>query len=359
MTPNQDGSGNQSRAQTHDDGMTAAARRVYAAHVTFELQQWQGSARQQRLAQEVDAFCAWAQSTPLCAVLDASRARTLAGHVLLDATPNEALSRVLGQIAARLARLECNQRTHMRDVVDAALLDEAVELFIAMPQLRQRLLHQALHNPLFITIATELLYQGIKDYVFADNGILQGIPAVGSLLRGSASAFNRRVPGLEAQVEKRVRAFLEANMGKTLARSEALLLDVLDAPRIRQIAAQAWAQVRDMPLSAVDVLTDTDVEAMAALGLRFWGELRQTDYVAQLLDAGVQEFYRHYGDLPMTAVLEQWGFDSSRLAQGVADLADPLLDAGLESCQLQAFIERRLAPFYRSPALLHALADPA
>lgn len=338
----------------HDAGV---ADRLYAAHVAFELRQWRGKTRRRRLRQEVDALWDWAQTTPVDAVLDADQARQIVRRLLLDGDLPDSLGTLLGYLAASLVEMDINRRTRVRDVVDQALFDDGVGLFVALEDLRKRLIEQALDSPVYAAIATDVLYQGIKDYIFSDHGALGNIPGVGSLLRGSASAVNRRVPGLEAQVEKRVRAYIEANIGKTLARSQALLRESLDADRIRAIADEVWAAARDMNLSMADVLTNDDIDTLAAFGLRAWRDLRPTEYAAELLAAGVDAFYARYGSRSLAELLGDVGVDRALLLQEVEALAEPVIDALLETGWLQAAIERRLAPFYRSKAFVDALEN--
>lgn len=343
---------------TQSEADTALADRLYATHMAFELAQWRGPARHELIAREVAAFWSWAQVTPLRSVVHARYAHAAAERVLLDVTLPQSLSTTLGRLAAALINLDINRDTRLCDVVDETLFNDGVTLFIELERLRERVLSKALDSPVYAALVSEVLYQGIKDYMFSDANAFSGIPGVSSLLKGSASAVNRRVPGFEAQVEKRVRAYIEANLARTLARSQARLLETLDAPRIRALAADVWAQTRDNTLSVTDMLADDDVDALAAFGVRVWRELRQTPYMAEVLEAALEALYAQYGERPLSDLFEQFGVTRHVLAQEVDALADPVIDALLESGGLEAFIARRLQPFYASAAFAQALQAP-
>lgn len=335
--------------------MTETGRALYDAHLAFELRQWQGRTLNRRLAAEVRAFWDWAGDTPLDCLLDVDHVRAAAERLVLDMALPESLAELIGDIASQLVDLDINRETRIQDVINEALFDDGVALFIELEDLRERIIKRALDSPVYTALASDVLYQGIKDYIFSDNGALDSIPGVSSLIRGSASAVNKRVPGLEAQVEKRVRAYIEDNTARTLARSEALLIESLDDARITAIAAEIWRAIHTAHLSVADVVDRDEVDSLVAFGLRVWRELRQTEYVAQLVDAGVTAFFERYGDAPITDVLERVGVTRTLLEQEAETLAPPVIAALRETGWLEAFLERRLEPFYRSKAFEDAL----
>ncbi len=335
--------------------MSDTARTLYEAHLAFELSQWQGKTLDKRLAQEIKTFWTWAKKTRLDALIHVDDVRGAAERLALDMPLPDALATLIGEIASHLIELDINRETRVQDVIDESLFDDGVTLFIELEDLRERLIKRVLDSPVYTALASDVLYQGIKDYIFSDKGAINNIPGVSSLIRGSTSAVNKRMPGLEAQVEKRVRAYIENNTAKTLARSEALLLESLDEARIRAIAAEIWAAIHDAKLSITDVVDHSEVDALVAFGLRVWRELRETEYVGRLVDEGVIAFFDNYGDRPITDVLERVGVTRELLSQEAETPAPPVVEALEETGWLKAFIERRLAPFYESKAFKDAL----
>ncbi len=335
--------------------MSGPARALYDAHLAFELGQWQGTTLDKRLAREIDTFWTWAIKTRLDALVDVDDVRGAAERLALDMRLPDTLAVLIGDIASQLIELDINRETRVQDVIDQSLFDDGVALFIELEDLRELLIKRVLDSPVYTALASDVLYQGIKDYIFSDSGAINSIPGVSSLIRGSTSAFNKRMPGLEAQVEKRVRAYIENNTVKTLARSEASLLESLDEARIRAIAAEIWGAIHDAKLSVADVVNRDEVDTLTAFGLRVWRELRETEYVGRLVDEGVIAFFDNYGERPIAEVFEQVGVTRELLAQEAETLAPTVVEALRETGWLEAFIERRLAPFYESKAFEDAL----
>lgn len=333
-----------------------AAAALFEAHVDFETAQWRGSAAPLRLRAEVDAFWEWAGKTPLNALVSADTVYGVAERLALDIELPERLAQTIGEIANDLVRLDVNRETRVEDVVDEALFEEGVSLFVELEELRNRLIRRVLDSPVYRALASDVLYQGIKDYIFSDTGAINAIPGVSSLFKGSSSALGKRLPGLEAQVEKRVRAYIRDNTAKTLLNSQQRLLDSLDEARIRVIADEIWTSVRDQPLSVADVVDANELQRLVDYGLRVWRALRATVYVGDLVNEAVQSYFTRHGDSPISELLAQVGVDRDLLRQEAEKLAPTVIDGLAQTGLLEDLIRRRLEPFYRSAAFERALA---
>lgn len=326
------------------------------AHVAFELAQWQGDPGAERMTRLVDTFWAWADKTPLNAVVSAATVRQAGVRLALDIDLPDALAGVIGQLVDELIRLEVQRTTRVQDVVDQALFDDGVVLFIELEELRARVIKRLLDSPVYTALASDVLYQGIKDYIFSDSAAINSIPGVSKLLKGSSSAVSKRLPGLEAQVEKRVKAYIENNTAKTLARSEQYLLDSLDDERIRAIADEIWAAVHDKPLSIADVVDSKELQSIVDYGLRVWQELRETEYLGVLVEEGIQRYFDAHGDQSLAELMAHVGVDRALLQAEAQQLAPEFVSGLVETGLLETLIREQLVPFYESAACRDALA---
>lgn len=328
---------------------------LYEAHVAFEMAQWQGEPGAERMRHLVDTFWTWADSTRLDAVVSVDTVREAGIRFALDMELPDALAGVIGGIADELIRLDSNRSTRVQDVIDQALFDDGVALFVELEELRARLIKRLLDSPVYTALASDVLYQGIKDYIFADSGAINSIPGVSKLIKGSSSAVSKRLPGLEAQVEKRVKAYIENNTAKTLARSEQYLLDSLDETRIRAIADEIWAAVHDQPLSIADVVDSDELQKLVDYGVRIWRELRETEYVGILLEEGVQHYFKQHGQQSLTDLMGHVGIDRDLLEREAQTLAPEIVSGLAETGLLEQLVREQLSPFYQSEGFREAL----
>lgn len=333
------------------------AERLLEAHVAFEMAQWRGETGQQRLTELVDVFWHWAETTTLNAVIDVDTLRGVAERLALDIELPDHLAAVIGAIADELVRLEVNRDTRVRDVIDQSLFEEGVSLTVELESLRVRLIRQLLNSPVYTALASDVLYQGIKDYIFSDSNAIRSIPGVSRLLKSSSAAVSRRMPGLEAQVESRVRAYIESNTARTLARTEAYLLESLDAERIRALAEEVWAAAADKPLSVADAIEPAELQRLIDYGLQVWRSLRETEYVGRMIDEGVQRYVAWHGDDTLAELMGQVGIGRDVLLTETEQLAPVIIEGLADTGLLEALIRDRLAPFYASQAFAAALGN--
>lgn len=339
----------------------ATAERLLEAHVAFELARWSGPSGHARLVGLQDNFWYWAQHTRLGSVFDVEVVSEAAVRLLLDPVLSADLAAVIGAVVDDLIRRDVHRDTRVCDVIDQALFEDGVDLMVELETLRARLLRHLLNSPVYTALASDVLYQGIKDYIFSDAGAIRAIPGVSRLIKGSSAAVGRRLPGLEAQVEARVKAYIENNTARTLARTEALLLDSLDAERIRALAGEVWTRIADESMSVADALSAEEVRRLVDYGVQAWHSLRETEYAAALVEQTVAILFQRHGDDTVAELLGRVGLDRAALAEQVQALAPDLLADLQARGLLEAWIRQQLAPFYRSEACAAALAgaEPA
>ncbi|MGN8158351.1 hypothetical protein ACS8Y6_13905 [Salinisphaera sp. RV14] len=326
------------------------ADRLFQAHVAHELSAWRGERGPERLAGLVDTFWDWAERTTLTELIDCDTVRGAAERLVLDLDLPDQLAGIIGGIADDLVRLDVNRDTRVRDVIDQSLFDEGVTLAVELETLRARLVQRLLKSPVYTALASDILYQGIKDYIFSDSGAIRSIPGVSRLIKGSSSAVSRRMPGLEAQVESRVKAYIEANTARTLARTETYLLESLDGDRLRALADEIWRAAADKPLSIADAIDSDELQRLVDYGLQVWRSLRETEYLGVMIDQGVQTFFARHGDDTLAELMRHVGLEREVLAGEVAALAPDIIDGLAETGLLETWVRDQLADFYDSGA---------
>lgn len=315
---------------------------LYEAHVEFERKQWRGKTLEKRLKQEVTAFWTWAEALPLEQLSSANQISELLVRLVRETPVPEDVGELIGTVARHLVALPVNGETAVADVIDPAIYDQGVELLIDLGDLRAQAIHQAVNSPVYGSLVSEILYNGIRDYLSSDNAVTQKIPGMTSLINKGAGALSKRMPDLE----KRLRGSVEKNLNRTVQQSEKFLNQSLTDERIRQIAGELWEMIQDSHLSLAEVVADEDVDAMIAFGIDVWLHLRQTSYLAELIDEGVAAFFDDYGETTIASLLVMAGIDKKLLQAEVLVIVPTLIAVLDESGFLETTIRRRLEPFY-------------
>lgn len=317
------------------------AEQLVDAHVAFELALWTKKLPEQ-IENETEAFFAWAQSTELNQLTNADRVKNAARSLVVDMPLPESIAELVGGIAAHLVALPVNKETQLGDVVSESLLEDSVEQIVALSELRDAIIAGSIESPLFTMLVSDILYNGIRDYLAAGT---EKLGAVSGFLAKGAGALGKQIDG---QLEKRLRGYIKANAKNIARQSKSFLQTSLNEERLRELVDEVWAIVAQANLSVADVLQEDELQSMAAYGQRFWLELRQTEYFQTLLNEGIEAYFASYGDKPITEALADVGVGADLIKAEAAALLPPLVQALVDTGYLEALLRRRLGAFYTS-----------
>ena len=327
--------------------MHATAARLLDAHVVFELEQWQGAQLIARAEQEVRAFWAWAASVQLGELTTAERINAIAERLVLSSHLPEGIAEMIGKIARPLVALPLNRKTRLSEVIGDELFGQGVDLAVDLRRLREEGVRRVVNSPAYTAVVSEVLYRGIADYVTSSNPLAERAPAVASLLSKGAGALSKRA-GLEGQLEKRLRAYIDSNSDRIAHQSEKVMLNAVSDDNIRKMAAEAWAELKGSTMSVSDVVDDAEVDAVIAYGYKVWQHLRQTPYVAAMVKEGIARFFAEYGGKNLVELMEAVGVREDTLLQEAREAVPQFVDVLLRTGFVEAAIRRRLEPFYAS-----------
>ncbi len=255
--------------------MTTTAAELLEAHVAFELTQWRGKTLDKRIKEDISAFWDWAKKLRLDEFSSAAQVTDIAQRLVHEMPLPEGITSVIGTVAKHLIALPVNAETHIADVMDEELYDEGTELIISLRELREQLIKQAVNSPVYGNLVSEILFNGIRDYMTSDSAITQKIPGMSSLISKGAGALSKRMPDLE----NKLRSSVDKNLSRTIRQSEKFLNDSLTDTRIRSIAEELWGMIQHSHLSVADVLEEEEIDEIIAYGFKLWLHLRETDYL--------------------------------------------------------------------------------
>lgn len=332
------------------------AQKLLEAHLQFELDRWTDENCGEDLDVLLDALWDWAGDTSVEQMLSAETAVDAVLRWVDDWYLPDTLTVLLGSLAKRLIHLPINQETRLEDVIDDQLIEAGVDLLVDLERLREALITQATQSPLYAMLISNVLYSGIRDYLSGESGVAQKVPGMSSLLSKGASALNKRMPGLEAAIEDRLRKYIASNAQKSIRGSRKFLLEALNAEQLRKLAEQIWDNSRQTQLTVAELLEDDEIDRLVSFGLAIWQDLRQTEYIQELIREAVYGFYDGYGNEDLRVLLQHLGLNRDGLLAEARRLIPSLLRNAHDSGLLQSWLELRLRPFYASAACAKLLA---
>lgn len=318
------------------------------AHVAFELAQWRDNGVE-NASSEVEAFFAWTAKTPLNKLTTAPRVKDISYRLVIDMPLPESIADVIGNIASHLIKLPLNQKTQIGEVVDEALYEATIEQILALSELRDAIVAGSIESPLFSMMVSDILYNGIRGYLTAGT---EKLGSVSGLLGKGAGALGKR---LDSQMEPRLRSYIESNAKVISAQSRSFLQNALTEERIRELGEEIWGAVQRSHLSIASVIDEEEIKRFATYGQQVWMSLRDTEYVSEMIYAGIDEFFKQHGKKNISEVLALVGVDEALVTTEAEKILPAVLKALNDTGYLEGLIRRRLTPFYQSKELAAAL----
>ncbi len=318
------------------------------AHVRFELARWQGEALVDAVADEVRAAYRFLDSVPLAELLDSEAVADSAVEVLcrLDFDAEFLAEGAVAAVAAARDYAHGSDAS-LADIVSHEHYSDVATAGIGLTGVRSEAIAQVTTSEVYAKLMSHVLYQGIKNYLQAENPVAKKVPGAAALMRFGQNAVNAAAPKLEQGIDRQLTAFVAASVADTIRDSQAYLARVLTPEVLGEVAEEVWQSNAQQELTEVAALFPPEqLEPLTRAALSALLAARRTDVAEEAVRAMVSDFFDAYGPESVGSLLNAVGLTPAT----AAELLTPLVAAALASTAAQDFlaerIRARLAAFY-------------
>jgi hypothetical protein len=327
--------------------MHATARALLDAHTRHVMQQLSGAALDALIDAETASFCDWLAARPVTALADAATVRDFLLRNVFDITPGERLLEQIGTLATRALQSPLNAKTKLNVILDEREYNLIASRLIAMEDTRRNLVHAVMQNPGITHLISDIVYNGVKNYVAENSNIAKKVPGMSSLMKLGKGVMETM--GTDSMVENALKGYVRHNTRATMEMSERLVLQALETPKLQAAAHKLWKELHGMPLEKVTRhVSAAQVDEAVVIGNALWNHFRKTPYARKLLAELVEAWFEQWGQDPVLTVLETIGLDRARLPGEVKEFLQPLVAELTSSGHLEARVRAHLEPFYAS-----------
>jgi hypothetical protein len=334
--------------------MHATAKALLDAHTRYVMQQLTGPALASVLDDETAVFWDWLAARPVTAIIDEVRVRDFLLRNVFEITPSERLLAQIGTLSARALASPLNKQTKLEELLNAREYDLIVDRLIALEDVRREIVHAVMQNPSVTQLISDLVYNGVKNYLMEDGGLAKKVPGMSSLMKMGKGMMER--VGADDALEGALKSYVKRNTRATMEMSEKLVNHALETPKLKSVSRQFWQQIKSAPLDrATRYVKQDDVQDVVVIGSTVWNHFRQTSYARELLNELVHAWFEQWGGDPASTALESIGLDKARLQAEVKLLLTPLAAELEKGGHLEARVRLHLEAFYSSAAATAAL----
>jgi hypothetical protein len=326
--------------------MHSKAAQLLDAHIAFTIEQLTGSGFQSLVEEHIDAALTDLSKLKLKDAVSAKQITSTALFYASEMDISPAIPELVGEIARRVYQHPGHDETRLEDLLDDQYFREFARKISEMRDVRERIVHESIGNPMYSELIGDVLYHGIKNYI-ADNPLTKKIPGAQSMMKIGKGLMDKATPNLEAGLQK----YVNQNIKSSLRESERFLQKHLDDDALYNMLLDVWDKIKRQKISVFkSYVSEDDIEDAFVIGFDFWRTLRQGDYYRGIIEAGVLFFFEKYGNSSLNEIMEEMGVDRDMIVRDVMLYVPGALKALQKKKLLEPVLRRTLSPFYESEA---------
>ncbi|MDC0663745.1 hypothetical protein [Marinobacter sp. SS21] len=329
-------------------------------HVKHEMSSLKGAKLRKAIEREVEELFGYGEKLTLNRVCSVDQVMGVIRRLVVDMDLDAGIPELAAEMATEVLNADVQSGTLLKDVLSREQTTAFVEEMLELKHHRERLISSIMSHPVYQELVSNVVYQGLVNYLYEDNLITKSVPAVGSMMKFGKRMANKAVPGLDETFERRLKAWLSDSLPGLISRSEKFLHQALTDDELRDTVMAAWLTLEDRSIAELqEGLGDIQLQEFVVLGYEFWLSFRQTEYFDGCCQAVVDHLFAKYGDRPLVDLLADVGVDQAMVMEEVDAFALPLVDVLREEGYLEEALRRRLSAFYKSAAVKKILQPEA
>lgn len=264
---------------------------------------------------------------------------------------------LVGDTARALHGHPIHDATRLADLLPQDRFRDLLEYALALKSARHRLISGLIASPLYESFASNLLLNGIRDYL-DHNPLTRSIPGARSALKLGRAVVNRAAAasGMDGAMEESLRRYIGRSIGKLSAASVQPLIDGEHDAALRDAALDSWGRISNTRLR--ELLADVsalDVEELFVTLYEWWKELRGTPWLGAMIDGGVDAVFDKYGAASLRELLDDLGITPPLMRAEALRFAPQVLAAMQARGLVEPLVRAGLKGFYDSGRVEQAL----
>ena len=309
------------------------------------------------MAEHAGAVRRWLDGVTVAEVAPAEATAGTLGRVVAGLDLSDALLEAVADVVAAGHEVLTTFDAPVGEIVDGADYDALVGLLADDRSVRDAVIAAVTASKGYRKLVSHVLYQGVKGYVLTENVVARKLPGASTLVKFGQKTMSAAAPNLEAGVDRRLTAFVEANLSETLRESRRYLEATLTPDLLAEMADEVWTTLADRPVGEILAVADPEGtrEVVVAVGpvVRRW---QDEGVIAEVVESVALEALKEHADRSVGELLEEWGIAVETVVADAVELLRPSLEHAHASGFLEERIRAHLEPFYSSlPSILEAV----
>lgn len=325
--------------------MKAEIKKIYDAHVAFELEQFDKKHLSDNITEEVNAAWAWMGKAKLNDISSPKKVKDFLERNLESRELTEHQKDYLVDLGKSIRDLALESKHTLSDFISEDTYFEIADYLIEQKEAREKIIERIVKNPFYGEMLADTLYDGIKSFM-AQSGPSQETVG-GSLFSIGKSLVGAALSGVQDNIDKNIKKFISTNLSKAIADSEDNLKEKLSSSRLKSLSKKIWERAEEIKIKKLAKgVKDKHIEKIVDNGERVAKDLIAAEAVKELAHFVIDHFFKHDGKKTIQQVLLDNDITLEIILKETHETATPIIESMIKTGFLKERIEARLGKFY-------------
>ncbi|MCB0507704.1 MAG: hypothetical protein KDD21_05340 [Bacteroidetes bacterium] len=327
--------------------MKAEIKKIYDAHVAFELQQFDKKHLKANIKEEISAAWKWLDTVKLNEVGSVENVIAFQERNIKNRKLTKHQKEYLVDLSESVHELALKSKHTVADFLDKESFDEIAEKIIEQREIREKIIADIVRNPFYGEMIADTLYDGIKSFAAQSGPSNETVG--GSLFNIGKGLIGAALSGVSDSIDRNIKRFIADNLQKSIAKSEQMLKDKLSDAKLKKMADNIWDKLEETKVKTIAKgvkLSKKDRAAILASAEKATHAAIQTEVVAELNEHILNHFFEHSGEKTIVQILEDNDITEKVVIKESEEFLTPFVEKGLKDGYIKERIEARLSKFY-------------
>jgi len=325
--------------------MKTDIKKIYDAHVAFELKQFEGEQLKTNIQEEVNALWTWMGKAKLNDISSAQRVKDFLERNLKDRELTDHQRAYLTDLGNAIRELASESKHTLSDFISKDTYFEIADYVIEQKDAREKIISRIVKNPFYGEMLADTLYDGIKSFM-AESGPKADTTA-GSLFSIGKSLVGAALSGVQDNIDKNIKKFISTNLSKAIADSEDNLKEKLSTQRLKNLSKNIWNKAEDIKIKHLaKSVKEEHIDKIVNKGELVAKDLIAAEAVKELTHFIIDHFFKHDGKKTLSTILKDNGITKEIILSETEIIVPPIIESMTKTGFLQERIEARLDKFY-------------
>jgi hypothetical protein len=316
-------------------------------HIEFEMNLVSKSNLSHTIRQEITILVDSFGSKSLSQVLPPEKLEKLALYYLREFELSSEILDALKKSIEEGVHLLAKDKGNLSSYIDKDSFFELLRSLIGFKEVRNRMIHFAVHSSSYSRMLSNIIYAAIKDFLVTENPLAKN-PIGGSFFKFGQDILNN-LPGMEGNFDKKITEFISKNLSGRIQESEAHIKNELDSGKTEEVFQELWEAMQKVPLSdSEQFILAGDLDTVFKTFPGFWKYLKKSEFLERQVSTGIKEFYKENADRSLEDMGKLLGLEKGKIIDELTHSSLEFLDNDEFRDVYKEFLTRRLGAFYAS-----------